>query len=166
MSELFNVESDELRCISLWQPWAQWVILGLKTIETRLHDRFKNLEGQRIAIHAAQKWDGDAWISAMEFMPLDGVDKNINRYECGSIIGTVRVAKTRWLNEDDSEGALIDCGNVRRFGLVLEDPLMFSVAMPETGRQGIWKVKQKGETYVDQASEPDAVISAQKETKS
>ena len=51
---------EELTVISLWRPWCFWVMLGWKTIETRTHDRFANMMGKRIGIHAAQKWDDEA----------------------------------------------------------------------------------------------------------
>jgi len=60
-----------MKAISLHRPWAQWVALGLKTVETRTHDRFKGLVGQRIAIHAAQKWDYDWKIKVADYGKLD-----------------------------------------------------------------------------------------------
>lgn len=42
----------KLRCISLWQPWASAIALGLKTIETR--GWVARYTGP-LAIHAAQK---------------------------------------------------------------------------------------------------------------
>lgn len=46
-----------MKVITLWQPWATWVVLGWKTIETRLHPRFASLAGQVIGIHAGLKFD-------------------------------------------------------------------------------------------------------------
>ena len=43
-----------LRAISLWQPWAELLVRGLKQYETR--GWFTNLTGP-ILIHAANKWD-------------------------------------------------------------------------------------------------------------
>jgi predicted transcriptional regulator len=43
---------NDMKVITLWQPWASFIALGWKTIETRTHDRFKNLVCERIAIHA------------------------------------------------------------------------------------------------------------------
>jgi hypothetical protein len=34
-------QKEPLLCISLWMPWAQWVIWEWKPIETRTHERFK-----------------------------------------------------------------------------------------------------------------------------
>jgi activating signal cointegrator 1 len=55
--------SDDCSCgwvpsfpvISLWQPWASLVALGVKTIETRSWPAPKSVIGQIIAIHAAKR---------------------------------------------------------------------------------------------------------------
>lgn len=41
--------------ITLHQPYAFYIMMGWKTIETRLHDRFKNLVGKTIGIHSSMK---------------------------------------------------------------------------------------------------------------
>lgn len=48
-----------MKTISLWQPHATWIAMKWKTIETRTHARFAGLVGQRVAIHAAKKYDAD-----------------------------------------------------------------------------------------------------------
>lgn len=45
-----------MKAITLWQPWASAIALGYKTIETRSWSAPKALIGQRIAIHAAQRY--------------------------------------------------------------------------------------------------------------
>jgi hypothetical protein len=50
---------EPIPIISLWQPWAQWVALGWKLIESRTHNRFKSLLTKRIGIHASAKWDAE-----------------------------------------------------------------------------------------------------------
>lgn len=49
-----------MKCISLYQPWASAIAYGWKTIETRTHERFRGLVGERIGIHAGKKWDKHA----------------------------------------------------------------------------------------------------------
>jgi len=46
---------DPMPAITLWQPWATLVAMGLKTIETRSWLPPHELLGQRIAIHAAAR---------------------------------------------------------------------------------------------------------------
>lgn len=44
-----------MRALTLWQPWASLIALGVKTIETRSWKAPDALIGQRIAIHAAKR---------------------------------------------------------------------------------------------------------------
>jgi hypothetical protein len=44
-----------MKAITLWQPWASLVAIGVKTIETRAWPAPRSLIGQRIAIHAAAR---------------------------------------------------------------------------------------------------------------
>lgn len=47
--------AQEMKAISLWQPWASLVAVGVKTIETRSWPAPKALIGERLAIHATAK---------------------------------------------------------------------------------------------------------------
>jgi len=47
--------TDYLPTLTLWQPWASLVMLGVKTIETRAWPAPAGLIGQRIGIHAARR---------------------------------------------------------------------------------------------------------------
>lgn len=44
-----------MKALTLWQPWASLIALGVKTIETRSWAAPKSLIGQRIAIHASKR---------------------------------------------------------------------------------------------------------------
>jgi hypothetical protein len=44
-----------VKTITLHQPWASLIACGLKTIETRTHDRFRSLVGETVAIHAGKR---------------------------------------------------------------------------------------------------------------
>lgn len=44
-----------LPAITLWQPWATLVALGVKPYETRPRAPYKNLLGKRVAIHASMR---------------------------------------------------------------------------------------------------------------
>lgn len=50
--------NDEIRAISLWQPWASLCVSGRKRIETRGWRVPYGVEGHRIAIHAAKTTKG------------------------------------------------------------------------------------------------------------
>lgn len=112
--------------------------MGHKTVETRLHQRFKSLVGERIAIHAAQKFDHAAYESANRYCPIL---KLLVIQSGGGIIGTVRVERFASLSGADSKAALIDCEFTQRFGLFLKDPILFGSMVICRGRQGIFEVE-------------------------
>lgn len=142
-----KLEPHQMKAITLYQPWALWVALGYKPIETRTHDRFKNLVGKRIAIHSAQIYDEGAFKLAWEFLPPKlkaplGVIKLAMSVSLarGSIVCTAIVIKTEWLNEEHSNRALCDCKNVKRFGLFFADVKALKKPIPYKGRQGIFNI--------------------------
>lgn len=136
---------NEIRIISLWQPWAQWVMLGWKTIETRLHNRFKSLAGQRIGIHAANTWDRLCFDSAGPYLSEDQRKQTLEllgnaKRAGGRLLGTVHVTGAHWLQIEDSQAALIGC-YISRFGLFLSDPTPLPAPIIMRGKQGIWRYK-------------------------
>jgi hypothetical protein len=135
--------SKELDCITLWAPWANWVSLRWKTIETRTHSRFAGLVGKRIGIHAGLFWDATAIAQALPYLSPERIElsKAFPRVG-GNVLCTAMVSEQRWLTAEDSPAALIDCGSVRRHGLFLTD-IRSLPACEETyvkGRQGKFTV--------------------------
>ena len=129
---------ETIPIISLWMPWANWVMLGWKTIETRLHRRFTGLAGKRIGIHAACKWDDKAFAAAKPYLTYDQYARSENFLRIGgAILGTVGTSAHRLLQSWDAKYALIECSSVQRYGLVLYDPQTIE-AIPAKGKQGIW----------------------------
>jgi hypothetical protein len=116
-------ETVSFTCLTLWRPWANWIALGWKPIETRLHDRFRGFVGRRIAIHAGFCWDPTALHTAAPWLTLEQKLNSgpMRQGSKGFVLCTALVKEARWLKAADSPGALIDCSIVRRFGLVLED---------------------------------------------
>ena len=61
-----------MKAITLTQPWATLVALGIKTVETRSWAPPRNLIGQRIAIHASretipkEELDPETWQTLQE----------------------------------------------------------------------------------------------------
>lgn len=139
--------------ITLWMPWANWVVLGWKEIETRLHRRFYSLQGKEIAIHASHKWDDLALELARPYLQ----DWQIARTERflhigGAIIGRACVTNARPLTTEDSHRALIDCKGTQRHGLVLAYPRPLAETILCAGKQGIW--------YYDIPQDNDVPLSA------
>ena len=138
-----------MKAISLWQPWATFVSLEWKTIETRTHERFRGLVGQRIAIHAAKKIDTSGnWRNFLswENFQNDATDYLNIKKVSGTILCTATVATARWApkyvnfpeREDWNKKAL--CHVAGKFCLFLEDinPIMTRIEV--RGRQGIFEV--------------------------
>jgi hypothetical protein len=130
-----------MKAITLHRPWADWVGLGWKTIETRTHERFRSLVGQRIAIHASLKWDEDAIEAARYYLlPWQLAASHAFRLDeqiSGRVLCTAIVAAHRLLTATDARAALIEC-HTRRFGLFLTDRHFMAPAVKAKGHQGIW----------------------------
>jgi len=136
--------TNETPVISLWMPWANWVSLGWKTVETRTHRRFKSLEGKRIGIHASLKWDNDALTLARPFLDEE---KRIRTQSFsrigGAVICTAFIEQHKMCDESESRSALIDCGSTLRYGLILSNVEIIE-AIPCKGKQGIFYIPQIG----------------------
>lgn len=122
--------------ITLYQPWATWIMREWKTIETRTHNRFGCLLGKRILIHAGMSTDAEAikcpYLTKEQLMHKP--DEVINGY----ILGSVYVKAFGKLSSMHSEKALIDCTNTERFGLYLSEIEKFSEPILCKGEMGIW----------------------------
>lgn len=122
-----------LPCITLKQPWAALVCAGLKTIETRTHGRFRNLVGQRIAIHAGKGHDHHGPKTTLELAR-------------GAVVCTAMVDAAWQATADDwemgyvDERAMCDClpGTWLYF---LHDIRPLAEPIPAKGRLGIWYVE-------------------------
>ncbi len=140
---------DVIPVITLWQPWAQWVALGWKPIETRTHGKFASLAGKRIGIHVGQKWDPWALHFAQHFLNKQRIMDTHNREGTfhalagapGCIIATAFVKEHRRLTQADEKNSLIECRSQQRWGLVLTD-LIVTPFTKAPGKQGIWYHKR------------------------
>lgn len=124
-------------CITLWQPWATWISLQWKVIETRTHQQFEHLVNHRIGIHAGKRWDPDAIGLASPWLDLQGQHRSEEfRAIRGVIVATARVIAFGRLSAEHSKAALIDCAARTRYGLFLDD--IRALSIPATGHQGVW----------------------------
>lgn len=131
--------------ITLWQPWCKWIMLGWKTIETRLHNRFRNLKDKVIGIHVGRKWDKNALSAASLYLTEEQIDyTDLLRDDGGYIICTAFVSDFRECEDKDSQKALIDCNRTKRYGLFLTDIKRLDESLLNIkGHQGIWYIKEK-----------------------
>ena len=135
-----------LPVITLWQPWASFISLGWKTIETRTHKKFECLLFNKIGIHAGNKWDKDWQELAGDYLDSTQIRYTQNEINFGFLIGawkgkilcTTQVIDFYRLTSSNSKKALIDCRHeAGRYGLFL-DYIKPIQPIPVKGRQGIW----------------------------
>jgi hypothetical protein len=130
-----------MKAISVWQPWAQFIVMGWKPIEMRLHARFKSLVGQRIAIHAAGKWDNNEESIGHYLSDQQWDEFCLMKKVQPSLAGTVFVESLRPLTSEDSKAALCNCGfPPGPYGLILKDAYRFHKPIPWKGQQGIFDI--------------------------
>ncbi len=144
-----------MNTISLWQPWASGIELGVKTIETRGWCAPDVLIGEPIAIHAAKRdtrETREAWMRLVKRVPAVAAifaAAGYNDWEdlpFGAVVATTRliacvettmgICPGMWRTLYDQ-----DWGNFEaaRFAWYLGDVKRVHPAVPEVGRQGIWQ---------------------------
>lgn len=142
-----------LPALTLWQPWATFVVAGFKPIETRTHGRYRSLEGKRIAIHSALRKPKKAELDArFDWLKDHGRDDILEEcgwfmdiYPRGYILGTALVDEVRFMTPDDEDGALCDY-YPGAWAYVLNDARRFAEPIPCKGEQGIWHWYTEGES--------------------
>ena len=140
-----------MKIITLWQPWASFIVWGWKTIETREHSKFSGLCYQTVGIHAGKAWDKKWEELAGKYLNEEQVyntkqleQRFYERKESdvrGSILCFVDVYRVGWLLQKHSDEVLIDC-DLNRFGLFLNNLKTIKPVIPDKDskcHQGIWK---------------------------
>lgn len=151
--------SKILPVITLYQPWATWIMREWKTIETRIHNRFSSLNGKTILIHAGQRTDDSSLAIRNPYLTKEQILFNPDEVVNGFILGSAFVYDFMALTDHDSQKALIDCGTVDRYGLFLDQINKFQNTIPVKGEMGIWyydienkekvkKVRNKGQQTI------------------
>lgn len=129
-----------MKAISLWQPWATAMAIGLKSIETRHWST--NIRGL-IAIHAAKQWQLPEREWAAELAARHDAPAIANP-PLGRIVATgklVAVKRTEdlWSTISETERSF---GNYepRRFGWIFEDVVALPIPIPFKGAQGFFDI--------------------------
>jgi activating signal cointegrator 1 len=136
--------------ISLWQPWAELLIAGLKEYETRHWQAPQQLIGQIILIHAAKRWTKDEWHATNDLMrrfpraqqAFDPEHQGKFTVTLGAIVGAVRLvacipSETLAPLISDEERAY---GNFapQRYGWQMQVMKRADPPIAVKGQQGIW----------------------------
>jgi len=136
-----------MKAISLLQPWATLVILGVKTIETRnWGTRYRG----PILIHASQGKSGSIF---MNEPPFKKYISDFKKLPFGAIIGKVilkDVVRVETLELTDEminrltmeEKAFGDYSE-GRYAWILEDHQQFKIPIPARGTLSIWEYAEE-----------------------
>ena len=130
-----------LPVITLWQPWAQFIMLGWKTIETRTHSKLKSLAHKTIVIHAGATWDKNWNKLAYQYMDDYQVQQTVKWSMFGKlkpqVLCSTEIHGHMQLDYTHSESAMIDCRDTVRYGLFCEN--IKKIPQKEVkGEMGIW----------------------------
>ena len=129
-----------MKGITLYQPWASWIAMGWKTIETRTRNHLASLAGQRIAIHAGKTFNHGACGIARPYMTVERcAEAELMVYPSGVVVCTAMVKEARKLNGKDSPRAMYRCGDCDTYGLILTDIKPVDPPVEATGHRGIWE---------------------------
>lgn len=133
--------------LTIWQPWAQLVIDGVKVHETRTWRPPASVVGRRLLIHAGSMH------FAPERLPHALLELVRERYAerdeplpYGALLGSV-IVKGATYTQQTTPASWQDrtAGDWRggRYAWEFCDPQPFKVPRPVRGAQGIWHVTQR-----------------------
>lgn len=129
--------------LSLWQPWASLIALGLKTIETRTDPAPQAILGTRVAIHASRlskeqvfRWLESQYPEAAAQI-LGG--KTYAELPTGLVLATARLAESRPTDWRDWPKTLSTVEGL--WGWVLEDIRPLARPIPLEGEGGLREVE-------------------------
>jgi hypothetical protein len=130
-----------MKAISLWQPWASAIALGMKRIETRGWST--NYRG-RLAIHAAKTWRTEQREFLAHAVEFGYAALAREPLPFGAIVATCMLTDVRGslaLRQEVFATELFfgDFGPYR-FGWILDDIVQLAEPIPFKGRQGFFDV--------------------------
>lgn len=133
-----------MKALSLWQPWASLVVLGLKRWETR---SWSTEYRGPLAIHAARALKRRECLRPYFSVPLSARGWEFETLPRGYLIGTVElvdVVRTETLIEPRGQLTEFEllAGNFApgRFAWKLERPVLLDQPLIVRGRQGLFEL--------------------------
>jgi hypothetical protein len=134
-----------VKCISLWQPWAQLVVEGHKRQETR---SFKRDYRGVLYIHASKTINTTIRQISLEW-PFTEYITNVDSLVRGAIIGRVTLydiitsaAATTHMEQMEDEGTAEEYGfgdySAGRWVWLLRDAVKFNNPIKASGQLGLW----------------------------
>jgi hypothetical protein len=86
-----------MRCLTIWQPWATLITLGLKDTENRAWTPPSGAVGGPLYIHAGKQFDDDGFRAAAE-LAGDRLPRRKEAYPFGAVTGRVTLTSSHWSN--------------------------------------------------------------------
>ena len=140
-----------MRAITIWQPYATLIMLGLKQYETRCWGT--SYRGPLI-IHAAKRWDDDrefdcqrvtSLMNMLEISPEHFTEEQRRHFytplgnTLGKALGVVELVDCQQMSDggSDFENEVGSFGD-GRFGWKCASPRIFSEPISAQGKQGLW----------------------------
>jgi activating signal cointegrator 1 len=151
-----------MKAITIWQPYATLIMLGLKEFETRSWST--NYRGP-LVIHAAKRWDDDRAYDCQRVAELlhectfspSQLDEDQRRLmymptsdTLGGALGVVDLTDCQQMDEGGSyfENEVGSFGP-GRFGWKCERPRIFETPIAAQGKQGLWTPDARLEQLVN-----------------
>lgn len=128
-----------MRALTLTQPWASLVILGIKRLETR---GWSTPYRGPLAIHSSKAWTPDDRGFARDLNQRGIIPVTPSNLPMGMVLGTVDlvdVFPSYAIEVTPLEDSLGDFGP-DRFAWVLGDPRPFTEPVPARGALGLWNL--------------------------
>ena len=133
--------------LSLWQPWATAIRVGLKKVETRSWAPRPSMlsPGHVFAIHAAKKRGPDTTPAVECISDLVDADVTVGDEPRGVLLGLVRLASVQRMTPalcDQQTPLEFRWGNWQpgRYAWFLEPVRWFETPIACIGRQGLFRV--------------------------
>lgn len=140
-----DTTTTPLRCVSLWQPWASFIAIGAKTVETRSWPAPQSIIGTRVGIHAAKTLKGidlarsnpDLWERYVELYRRSLDEPGLLPF--GAIVATAVIEACVPVERLIPD--LFGDYSPGRYGWVLSGIEKLAAPVPAKGRQGIFTVE-------------------------
>lgn len=125
-----------MKALSFSQPWLWSILHAGKRVENRSWAPPMTMIDQRIALHAAKSWDGDA----VGFFVKLGIEfpSRKEMYTQSAIVGTAII--DRVVTADKSLPADQKRWFFGAFGWILRDIVVLLEPIPCNGKLGLWTV--------------------------
>lgn len=145
-----------MKTISIKQPWAWLVAMGIKNIENRTWKCPKKYIGERILIHASGKWDDnhremsrlfttDQWKSLSDknqslmvggILPTSSIIGSVQIIDC--VIKHNSIWAQQWITKSWHNGVRGGKYDVQLYNWVLANPIIFPEQIPAKGKLSLW----------------------------